>query len=84
MAKGCKIPVEVQQIIIRMSPLLEKEDIAIYSGVPVRSIERILQYFRRHGTIKGSKDGQQHGPGRYLRDIDVEVSAAEFRFFTLM
>jgi hypothetical protein len=85
MAKGCKIPVEVQQIIVRMSPLFKKEDIAIYSGVSVRSIERILRYFKTHGTVEGSGQGQPEpcGPRKHLRDIDVEVSVTKYYHSTL-
>jgi hypothetical protein len=84
MAKGCKIPVEVQQIIVRMSPLFKKEDIAIYSGVSIRSIERILHYFKTHGTVEGSRQGRHCSPRRHLRDIDVEVSVAKYHHFTLI
>lgn len=82
MAKGCKIPVEVQQIVVRMSPLFKKEDIAIYSGVSIRSIERILRHFKTYGTVEGIGQGQQQGPRRHLRDIDVEVSVAKYHRFT--
>ena len=76
MAKGRKIPVEVQQIIVRMSSLFKNEDISIYIGLPVRSIERILQYFKTHGTVEGSGQVPQ-GPRKHLRDIDVEVSVTK-------
>ena len=84
MAKGCKIPVEVQQIIVRMSPLFKKEDIAIYSGVSIRSIGQILRYFKTYSTVEGSGQGRQHSFRRHLRDIDVEVSIAKYHHFTLI
>ena len=83
MAKGCGIPVEVQQIIVRMSPIFKKEEIALYCGVSIRSIERILQYFQTYGSVEGSKQGRQHSPRRHLRDIDVEVSFAKILLLSL-
>ena len=73
MAKGCKIPVKVQQIIMWMSSLFKNKDISIYIGLPVWSIERILQYFKTHGTVEESGQVLQ-GPRKHLRDINVEVS----------
>jgi hypothetical protein len=75
MPKGCRISVEVQEIVVRMSSIFNKEDIAVYTGVSVRSIERILHHFKTHGMVKGRKQGEELVPRRRrLRDIDVEVS----------
>jgi hypothetical protein len=67
-----------------MSTHFKKEDIAIYTGVSVRSIERILQCFKTFGTVEETRQGWQHGARRHLRDIDVEVSVARYYHFTLM
>jgi hypothetical protein len=67
-----------------MSSHFKNEDIAIYSGVSVRTIRRILRYFKMFGTVEGSRQGPQHGPRRHLRDIDVEVNVARFYHFTLI
>jgi transcription initiation factor IIE alpha subunit len=72
MTRGSKIPAEVQWIVIRLSSLLKKEDISVYTGISVRSVERILLYFHAHGTIQ-SRESEQ-GRKKHLRDLDVEVS----------
>jgi hypothetical protein len=73
MTRGSEIPVAVQWIIIRLSSLLQKEDISIYTGVSIRAVARILQYYRMHGGIKTQNAEERRG-NRHLRDLDVEVS----------
>jgi hypothetical protein len=72
MTRGTNIPVEVHWIIIQLSSLLKKEDISIYTGISVHSIERILLYYHAHGTIKVQDSKQQRR--RHLWDLDVEAS----------
>ena len=73
MPHGQKISPDVQWIVIRLSRLLRKEQIAIYTGVSIRSIERILEHFQKHGTVAGLS-GARHNRRKQLRDIDIEVS----------
>ena len=72
MAHGQKVPVAVQWIVVRLSRLLRKEQIATYTGVSIRSIERILERFQKHGSIAESAS-ERRGGRKQLRDIDVEV-----------
>jgi hypothetical protein len=51
MVKGKKISSDIQQIIVRLSALLSKEDISIYTGVSHRTVKRILLHFEETGTI---------------------------------
>jgi hypothetical protein len=79
MAHGCKIPVAVHWIVIRLSSLLRKEDISIYTGISLWSVEQILHYFKMHQTIQ-VKEPEEKQRKRLLRDLDVEVSIAVITF----
>ena len=72
MAKGSKIPAAIHWIVVRLSSLLKPEDIAIYTGISQRSVERIISFFKLHGTIN-HKDEERKRRRQYLRDMDVEV-----------
>jgi CRP-like cAMP-binding protein len=72
MARGARIPAEVQWIVIRLSSLLKKDDIAIYTGISVRSVGRILMHFQAHGTIQVCESLQQV-KRRHLRELNIEV-----------
>jgi transposase len=61
--------------------LFKKEDISIFTGVSVRSVERILLYYSVHGTVHDSAESEQRGKRRHLRDLDVEVSSSVTRMF---
>jgi transposase len=75
MAKSRKISPEVQQIIVRLSAILSKDDIAINTGISTSTIKRILQYFEKNNSIPADaeKEQQRLGRPRLLRDEDVEV-----------
>jgi hypothetical protein len=72
MLRGRKISSDVQWIIIRLSSLLRKEDIAMYTGISVRSIVEILRHFNTHGTVEDSEQERKERKW-LLRDLDVEV-----------
>jgi hypothetical protein len=55
MGQGCAVPVDVHLIIVQLSLLLGKEEIATYTGVPFRTVKCILLYFKKHKTIKNLK-----------------------------
>jgi transcription initiation factor IIE alpha subunit len=64
----------VQWIIVQLSSLLEKEDISVYTGISVRSIERTLKYFKDHRTVQLTEQEKRRYQRTHLRDLDVEVS----------
>jgi hypothetical protein len=72
MPRGYKISADVQWIIVRLSSLLRKEDISIYTGISLRSVINILQYFNMHGTIEDRVPEKKKGR-KQLRDLDVEA-----------
>ena len=83
MAKGRKISPEVQQIIVRLSAILSKDDIAINTGISTSAIKRILRYFEENDSIPADagKERQRLGRPRLLRDEDVEVCISiHYRF----
>jgi hypothetical protein len=74
MGRGRLIPVETQWIIVRLASRVSKEDISVYTDVSLASINRILQYFKTHGTVKDSSPKDSSRPERqHLRDVEVQV-----------
>ena len=72
MTKGSKIPAAVHWIVVWLSSLLNSEQIVMYTGISVCSVERILQFFKVHGTID-HKDEVCKRRRQYLHDMDIEV-----------
>jgi hypothetical protein len=69
---------EVQRIVIRLSATMPKEDISVYTGVPIRSVERIIAHFNKHGSVKtiDFRKETEERDRRQLRSIDIRVSNA--------
>ena len=72
MVRGQAIPEAVQWIVIRLSPIMTNGDIAMYTDLSIRSVERILAYFKQTGEVKNSKRAGPH-LHRALCDYDVQV-----------
>ena len=72
MPQGQKVIQEVAWIVIRLSSILSKDEIATYTGYSLATVKHILLYFEQHGTIQESKRGQEQRKGK-LRDVDLEV-----------
>jgi transposase len=72
---------EVQWIVIRLSSLLVKDHISIYTGLSVRSIERILEHFNAHRTIIITRSQEKKQWKKHLRNVDVEVSSIPLWYF---
>ena len=75
MAKSQKISPEVQQIIVRLSAVLSKDDIAVNTGISISAIKRILRYFEENDSIPADAEKEQKrlGRPRLLHDEDVQV-----------
>jgi len=71
MGHGRVIPPETQRIIIRLSHILTKDDISVYTGVSLRSVERILAYFQKHGTIREPKARETKQRGLAKDDVEI-------------
>ena len=74
MANGKTIPEVVHWIIIRLSTTMLAEDIAMYTDVSLRSVQRILSYFTRTGGVNfPNRLTQKPQLHRTLCDYDIQV-----------
>jgi len=73
--QGRSVSLDVQLIIVRLSARHCKEDISAYTDVSVRSVQRVLNYFRKHGTVK-ALDPQailkRHSQSEQLSSFDLD------------
>jgi transcription initiation factor IIE alpha subunit len=78
MVQGKPISEEVQRIVVRLSAVMNVDEISAYTEVSVRSVRSILGYFRETGHIKTNKDPaiQLH---RVLCDYDIQVCSSFYR-----
>ena len=72
MPAGKLITEDIQWIIIRMSPAMSVEDIAMYTDVGEYKVQDILAHFKQSGDVKVPKR-QQPKLHRKLCDYDIEV-----------
>jgi hypothetical protein len=76
MVRGRTLPPEVRWIVIRLSTVMSKEEVSIYTDIPLRSIERIIQYYRENGGVKEDDKRARIGERKtHLRDVDIQVSS---------
>jgi hypothetical protein len=54
---------------------MNRETVAAYTGVSLRSVERILTHFNKTQTIKMPPEDKEVVAKRYLRDYDTRVCA---------
>jgi CRP-like cAMP-binding protein len=73
MVNGRAISPDIRRMIIRLSYRLTKEDLSVYTGLSVRSVEHILSHFRKYGSIQAPKKRETRQ--RALAKDDVAVSA---------
>jgi DNA-binding transcriptional regulator LsrR (DeoR family) len=69
---GKRISEDVQWIIIRLSTIMSREDIAMYTGVSQRKIDKVLSTFNKEGTVKATTSQRPHVYAS-LCDDDVQV-----------
>jgi hypothetical protein len=80
-----RISADVQWIVVRLSSRFEKEEISVYTGISVRSIERILKFFKKHHTVQLTEQEKRRYQRTHLRDLDVEVGlVAKSNFLILI
>lgn len=79
MGKGRKFSPDVQRIVVRLSALLSKDDISIYTGVSLRTVKRILAHFEETGTIP-DEEKERRRRSRVLRDEDVNVRSSYYEY----
>jgi len=83
MVSGRALPPEVHKIVIRLSTLLTREQIAIYTGISISTVHNILNYFNKFKAIKTKGDEEKKRKKRVgeLRDVDVQVCYRPDCFF---
>lgn len=84
MGHGETQPPQVHWIVVRLSAVMPKENVSKFTGVSVRSVERILQHFRIYGTVKMDDLRKERVPQRgQLKDVDLQVSADQLYMHVL-
>jgi len=84
MVSGCAISPEIHWIVIRLSAILTREQISIYTGISISSVHNILNYFHKYKTIKTTKEKEEKERKKQageLRDVDVQVCYRIDSFF---
>jgi len=75
MVSGQALSPEVQKIIIQLSAIHPRDQIAAYTGVSITSVHNILNYFDKYQTIKPSEDTEEKKRKKRagdLRDVDIQ------------
>jgi len=80
MPQGKSLAADVQWIVIRLASVMTKDNIAFYTGVSARTIERILERYNHTGTIKftDKRSNRPLGIGRHLSDENYRVRSLSF------
>jgi len=74
MAKGKAISVQIQWIVIRLSTRMSVDEIAMYTDIGVRSVQRIMAHFKKYGDRDPNLLKQpKPQPRRLLCDYDIQV-----------
>jgi transcription initiation factor IIE alpha subunit len=73
MGRGKAIPEAVHWIIIRLGTAMSDDDIAMYTDVSVRSVRRILVYFRRTGQVNLPQKTAAPQLHKALCDYDIQA-----------
>jgi transposase len=73
MVQGKAVPESVQWIIVRLSPSMSAEEVAMYTDVGVRTVKKILSHFAQTGEVISRNPAKLH-LHRALTDYDIEVS----------
>lgn len=69
---GKHISEDVQWIIVHLSTIMPREDIAMYTGVSQHKINKVLSTFNKEGTVKAATSQKPHTYAS-LCDDDVQV-----------
>ena len=85
MVSGKPISEEVQWIIIHLSSIMSREDIAVYTDVSLRKVNDVLSTFNKEGTVK-VYSSQKQNTNSSLSEEDIYVGSCFLctqRFFNL-
>jgi len=75
MVQGKAVSEEIQWIIVRLSAIMNPHEIAMYTDIGLRTVQKILSWFRRTGEVNVAQrlKPQLHGA---LCDYDIQVCGA--------
>lgn len=74
MARGHALTDDLRAVLIHMCKTLDVESILHHSGVPLRTLQRLLSDYRKHGTAARQKGPELRGRPRKLTPQHVRVS----------
>jgi hypothetical protein len=72
--KRCEVSEDLAWAIVRMAPLIGRDDIQAFTGISERQIRRILSLWRHTGSVMKRKDRRIKGRPRHLTPQDVAVN----------
>jgi len=75
MPRGHQTIPEIQWAVVRLSKLLDHEQIAMSVNISTRSVKRVLAHFHQYGTIPNPGEDvvrKERVGRRHLSDVDVE------------
>ena len=76
MPQGRQTCSEIQWAIVRLSRMLDQEQVSAGLNLSTRTVQRVLAHFHKYGTVPNEDDQpakRDRSNNRHLRDIDVEV-----------
>jgi hypothetical protein len=77
MARGKAISEEVQWIVIRLATKMKPDDISMYTGISIRSVERIIAYFQSNQDVPAPKPLISERRKK-LGEVELEVRLVNF------
>ena len=83
MGRGKAISEEVQWIVVRLSTKMNVEDISMYTGISIRSVQRILACFQRSEDVIIPKQSTKERKTK-LGEAELEVSTVLLPVFQII
>jgi transcription initiation factor IIE alpha subunit len=81
MAQGKKLTPEIQWAIVRLSRMLNNDQIAFGLDLSPRSVRRVISYFYEHGTVPSDEEKPaetQVAGNRALYEANIKVRVVDF------
>lgn len=74
MPRGRPLTDDLRGTLIRMCKTLDLDKVIHYTGIPLRTLERLMSDYRKHGTAARPKAREMRGRRRKLTSQHVKVS----------
>ncbi|KAK2460232.1 hypothetical protein APHAL10511_007748 [Amanita phalloides] len=69
MGRSKAVSEDVQWIVVRLATKMKPDEISMYTGISVRSIERILAYFQSNRDVPAPKQSMHARKGKLVSEI---------------